>query len=182
LQAEKEAIMAVAQTDLDQLNDAIGQVRKAVEGVIAAMAAGDSIVYNPAPDAVAIVDEAVGTAASNGETKGDFSLDFPVDALADVTEVKVGAAVHAVVTDFTSGDQVKVEVGEAEDGGDLTFDSAKTGAILASYTPGVGVETRDRARRFTIEDETVGYVTSAGNNVRAKENLLAMFNQGHFTL
>ncbi len=172
--------MAIAQSDLDLLNTAMGEAQKTLEKVLQLMASGESLVFNSAQDEVQIVDEAVGTASSDGDTKGDFELNFPVDALADIEYIKVGAAAHEPVTVLTSGDQVVVELGDVADAGELTFDSAKTGAITAKYKARK-VPCEDRSRGIVIEDETAGYVTSVGNNVQALENMRGLLNPGHFT-
>lgn len=186
--------MAVAQADIDTLNAAQAAYWKALQAVLDGMAAGESLTFTPNKDIGEITAEAVGTAAGDGETKGDFSLAFPVDnPKQNVTAVLVGTDVHEVLDPaagdaFTSGDQVMVftERGLGHDVSQLQFDSAKTGAITVTYTPSTRVKTFEQARTIVVEDETgaatgKGFATSPGNNLQAFDNLLALVNVGQWS-
>lgn len=89
----------------------------------------------------AITAEAVGTGDGLlGDVQGDFSLDFKVRAVADVTDVSVTNPTTGVVTTFTaiadgaaaSGNEVEVVVGLGSTSGDLQFFVAGVAFAIAS--------------------------------------------------
>lgn len=87
--------------------------------------------------------EAVGTGDGTlGQVSGEYSLDYKVAAVSDVTSVTVAGVAYTPVAvgAATSGDEVEVVVGTGADSGDLRFSTASsyadvTGAIVATYTP-----------------------------------------------
>ncbi len=105
-------------------------------------------------DPSAVLDEAVGTGDGLlGDVSGDFTLDFKVRLVADVTRVDLVTAA-GVVTSFTpiaagaaaSGNEVEVVVGRAGTSGDLQFHVGGTptpvptgSRIEADYHPSFGL-------------------------------------------
>jgi len=90
-----------------------------------------------------IADEAVGTGDGTlGDASGDYSLDFKVNAVGDVTSITVGGVAYTpvAVSAAASGNEVEVTVGTGATSGDLQFfvggvAANVTGAIVADYTP-----------------------------------------------
>ncbi len=100
-------------------------------------------------DAATVTDEAVGIGTGAlGAVSGEYALDYPVDAVTDITgagEITVaGVAFTAIATGAAAaGNEVEVVVGASSTSGNLQFfvggvatDVADGSAILATYTPG----------------------------------------------
>ena len=133
-----------------------------------------------------ITAEAVGTASTDGETKGDFALDWPVDKAADVSVILDGTVTVPVIEGsaaFTGASpEVRVFSGrDASDSGQLQFDVALTAEVITATYAVAAVETQEQERRIVVEDETVGFVTSVGNNIKARDNVKALTNVGIFS-
>ncbi|MCP4251068.1 MAG: hypothetical protein GY778_28860 [bacterium] len=100
-----------------------------------------------AVDPAAIVEEQVGIGdGTSGDTSGDFTLDYKLFAVADVTSVTVtqGSTVTAYTPIATgaaaAGNEVEVEIGLTGISGDLQFFQGGvavnvTGSIAADYQP-----------------------------------------------
>jgi hypothetical protein len=94
-----------------------------------------------------IEDEAVGTGdGSTGLSQGDFSLDYKIKAIGDVTSLTVAGSDFVTAGKIVAGsspaaDEVAVEIGEEDSptsgSGSITFGAAPASgaAILATYTP-----------------------------------------------
>lgn len=88
-------------------------------------------------------DEDIGTGdGTTGDASGDFTLDFPIKAVADVTSITVaGVAYTAVgVGAAAAGNEVEVVITLGGTNGDLQFfvggvATNVTGAIVGTYTP-----------------------------------------------
>jgi hypothetical protein len=127
-----------------------------------------------------VEDEAVGTGDGTlGDASGDYSLDFKVNAVGDVTSVTVGGTSYTpiAVGAAAAGNEVEVVTGNGATSGDLQFfvggvAANVTGAIVATYEPSFAL-TEDTDYAIDYQDGRIRRIVGgATDKLKASQPVL----------